>query len=76
VRRFLGWVEGKEVELTSITPGTVGQYLVGLGGSAAKRNQHLAALSRFFDRPVNRHVLVLNPPASVKGITDLVVERA
>src|SRR6478752_10166875 len=41
VRRFLAWVEGQGVELVAITPGMVGQYLVGLGGSAAKRNQHL-----------------------------------
>ena len=42
----------------AITPGMVGQYLVGLGGSAAKRNLHLAALRGFFDRlvqPACRH---------------------
>src|SRR6478752_8455306 len=49
VRRFLGWAEGQGVELAAITPGMVGQYLVGLGGSPAKRNQHLAALRGFFD---------------------------
>ena len=41
--------------------GMVGQYLVGLGGSPAKRNLHLAALRGFFHRMVNRHVCVLNP---------------
>jgi len=55
VRQFLGWVEGQGVELVGITRGMVGQYLVGLGESAAKRNQHLAALRGFFDRLVNRH---------------------
>jgi hypothetical protein len=30
VRRFLDWVEGQGVELKAITPGMVGQYLVGL----------------------------------------------
>src|SRR5207244_5487199 len=50
VKRFLAWVEGQGVELADITPKMVGQYLVGLGGSAAKRNQHLAALRGFFDR--------------------------
>src|SRR5262249_54408609 len=44
VKAFLAWAEGQGVELPSITPGMVGQYLVGLGGSPAKRNQHLAAL--------------------------------
>ena len=62
------------MELPAITPGMVGQYLVGLGGSAAKRNLHLSALRGFFDRLVNRHVVVLNPAASVKGVKDTVVE--
>ena len=74
VKRFLGWCEGQGVELPTITPGMVGQYLVGLGGSAAKRNLHLSALRGFFDRLVNRHVVILNPAASVKGVKDTVVE--
>jgi integrase/recombinase XerD len=52
----------------------VGQYLVGLGGSPSKRNQHLAALRGFFDRLVNRHVCILNPAASVRGVKDQVIE--
>ena len=52
----------------------VGQYLVGLGGSPAKRNLHLSALRGFFDRMVNRHVCILNPAASVKGVKDQVME--
>jgi integrase/recombinase XerD len=74
VKRFLAWAEEQGVELPSITPGMVGQYLVGLGGSAAKRNLHLSALRGFFDRLVNRHVVILNPAASVKGVKDSVVE--
>src|SRR5271165_2492710 len=38
VLRFLGWAEAEGGELAAITPGMVGQYLVGLGGSPAKRN--------------------------------------
>jgi hypothetical protein len=38
VRRFLAWAEGQGVGLPAITPGMVGQYLVGLGGSPATRN--------------------------------------
>src|SRR6266404_4380407 len=38
VRRFLAWCEGQGTALPQITPGMVGQYLVGLGGSPAKRN--------------------------------------
>jgi integrase/recombinase XerD len=74
VRRFLSWCEGQRVELSSITPGMVGQYLVALGGSPAKRNQHLAALRGFFDRLVNRHVVILNPAASVRGVKEQVIE--
>jgi site-specific recombinase XerD len=74
VKRFLAWAEGQGVELASITPGMVGQYLVGLGGSAAKRNLHLSALRGFFDRLVNRHVVILNPAASVKGVKETAIE--
>lgn len=74
VWRFLAWCEGQGAELAAITPGMVGQYLVGLGGSAAKKNLALAALRGFFDRLVNRHVVILNPAASVKGVKDTVVE--
>jgi site-specific recombinase XerC len=74
VKRFMAWVEREGVELPGITPRTVGQYLVGLGGSAAKRNLHLSALRGFFDRLVNRHVCILNPAASVKGVKDQVIE--
>jgi integrase/recombinase XerD len=74
VKRFLNWCEGQGVELPTITPGMVGQYLVGLGGSAAKRNLHLAALRGFFDRLVQRHVVLLNPAASVRGVKEQVIE--
>jgi integrase/recombinase XerD len=74
VRRFLSWCEGQGVELPSIAPGQVGQYLTGLGGSTAKRNLHLSALRGFFDRMVNRHVCILNPAASVKGVKEQVIE--
>src|SRR3954462_13481515 len=60
VKRFLAWVEGEGVELAAISPGMVGQYLVGLGSSPSKRNLHLAALRGFFDRLVQRHVVMLN----------------
>ena len=59
VTRFLAWCEQQGVELTTISPGMVGKYLVGLGGTPAKRNQHLAALRGFFDRLVQRHVVIL-----------------
>jgi integrase/recombinase XerD len=46
----------------------VGQYLVGQGGLAAKRNQHPAALRGSFDRLVNRHVRILNLASSFKAV--------
>lgn len=73
VKRFLAWAEEKGVELPTITPGMVGQYLVALGGSVAKRNLHLSALRGFFDRLVNRHVVILNPASSVKGVKETVM---
>jgi integrase/recombinase XerD len=73
-RLFLGWAEGQGVELAAITPGMVCQYLVGLGASPAKRNLHLSALRGFFDRMVNRHVCILNPASSVKGVKDQAIE--
>src|SRR4029077_1725563 len=74
VKSFLAWAEGQGKELPAITPGMIGQYLVGLGGSAAKRNLHLSALRGFFDRLVNRHVVILNPAASVRGVKEQVIE--
>ena len=74
VKRFLSWCEGQGVELPGVTPGMVGQYLVSLGGSPSKRNLHLSALRGFFDRLVNRHVVILNPAASVRGVKDQVIE--
>ncbi len=74
VKRFLAWAETQGVELPAIAPGMVGQYLVTLGGSVAKRNLHLSALRGFFDRLVDRHVVILNPAASVKGVKETVME--
>jgi site-specific recombinase XerD len=74
VKRFLAWCEEKGLELLTITPGQVGQYLVKLNGSPAKKNLHLSALRGFFDCLVQRHVVILNPASSVKGVKDKVVE--
>ncbi len=74
VKRFLAWAEGEGVELLELTPGKAGKYLAGLGGSPAKRNLHLSALRGFFDRLVNRHVVILNPFASVRGVKEETVE--
>ena len=74
VRRFLAWCEGQGVELNGVTPGMVGKYLVGLGGSPANFKQNLAALKGFFDKLVLRHVVAINPAASVRGVREQVIE--
>jgi hypothetical protein len=52
----------------------IGKYLVGTGGSAAKRNLHLSALRGFFDRMGQRRVVLQNPAASITGVKGTVVE--
>ncbi len=73
VHRFLAWCDTQGIELARIPPGTVGQYIRSLvtcdGRPAAKPTQklHLAAIRKFFDTMVQRHAIVLNPAASVRG---------
>jgi integrase/recombinase XerD len=74
VRQFLAWVEGRGLELPRITPADVGEYLQGLDLAVPTKKLHLAALRRFFDRLVNRHVAVINPAATVKAERYAVVE--
>jgi len=45
-----------------------------LGGLAAKSNRHFPALRRFFDRMVQRHAVLLNPAASLRGAEEKAVE--
>jgi integrase/recombinase XerD len=74
VRQFLAWVEERNLELPRISPGDVGEYLQGLELATPTKKLHLAALRRFFDRLVNRHVCVINPAATVKAERHSVVE--
>jgi integrase/recombinase XerD len=73
VHRFLAWCVTHDFELARIPPGSVGQYLRTLattdGKPASKPTQklHLAAIRKFFDTLVQRHAVVLNPAASVRG---------
>lgn len=73
VHRFLDWCRAQNLELARIPPGTVGHYIRALatvnGRPASKPTQklHLAAIRKFFDTLVQRHVVVLNPAASVRG---------
>ena len=74
VCRFLAWVKAEEVPLERITPGMVGSYFDQHPGSTPTRKLHLAALRAFFDVLVTRHVMILNPAASVRGERYQVVE--
>ncbi len=45
-----------------------------MSGGVPKKKLHLAAIRRYFDRLVTRHVFILNPAASVRGENSAVVE--
>jgi len=74
IRSFLDWLEPSGVTLTQVTPGMVGAYLDQLALAPPSKKLALAALRRFFDALVLRHVLILNPAASVRGERYEVVE--
>lgn len=73
VHRFLAWCTAQGFELVTIPPGSVGNYIRTLttnaGRPASKPTQklHLAAIRKFFDTLVQRHAVVLNPAATVRG---------
>ncbi|MCA9063942.1 MAG: site-specific integrase, partial [Planctomycetaceae bacterium] len=67
VNRFLQFVLPEVTTLAMITPAHVGRYFDQLSVSATTKKLHLSALRHFFDRMVNRHVMVLNPALSVRG---------
>lgn len=74
VARFLRWCEERSIDLVKIAPRDVGQYLDALDFAPATKKLHLAALRHFFDQLVNRHVIILNPAATVRGERLQVVE--
>jgi site-specific recombinase XerD len=67
VRKFLEWVDVKKTPLERITPGMVGAYFDQHPGKLPTRKLHLSAIRAFFDVLVNRHVIILNPAATVRG---------
>ncbi len=74
VRQFLAWADDRRLELPRITPGDVGEYMQGLDLATPTKKLHLAALRRFFDRLVNRHVAIINPAATVKSERYSIIE--
>lgn len=67
VRQFLTWAATQENSLDRITPGLVGRYFDQSAGSLPTQKLRLAAIRAFFDVLVNRHVVILNPAATVRG---------
>jgi integrase/recombinase XerD len=74
VRRFLDWAWQQRLELPRIAPKDIGQYLDGLSYAPPTKKLHLAGLRHFFDELVIRHVVILNPAASVRAERYQVVE--
>src|SRR5271157_3191455 len=76
VRHFLDWCDcpDRHIPLVRITPGHVGDYLAGLELATPTKKLRLAALRKFFDLLVVRHVVVLNRAASVRAERYSVVE--
>jgi integrase/recombinase XerD len=74
VRRFTTWAEERGLELVDIEPGHVGMYFQELRLAVPTKKLHLAALRKFFDRLTVRHVVVINPAATVRTERYSVVE--
>ena len=53
-------VRRAELQLIRVTPGDVGAYFQELPLAVRTKKLHLAALRKFCDRLVNRHVIVIN----------------
>jgi integrase/recombinase XerD len=67
VRTFLKWAEPRVPKIAEITPGMIGLYFDKHRGSIPTKKLHLSAIRAFFNVLVNRHVVVLNPAATVRG---------
>ena len=74
VRMFSEWCQGRELDLVRVTPADVGRFLDSLAVALPTKKLHLAALRRFFDALVMRHVPILNPALSVRSERYQVVE--
>lgn len=67
IRRFLGWVESYATDLAQVTPAMVGVFLRELKVSPPSQKLALSALRSFFQLLTERHLVVLNPAASVRS---------
>lgn len=67
VRLFLERCATDDLTLRQITPADAARFIRDLAPSVSTQKVALAALRRFFDLLVTRHVVILNPFASVRG---------
>jgi site-specific recombinase XerD len=74
IARFTDWASGQGIALAEIRAGDVGRYLKQLPGKTSSKKQHRAALKRFFDILVERHICLINP-AAVARTEKLVVKQ-
>lgn len=74
IRKFLEHCDRLGKDLTNVSPRDVGNYLDSLDYAASTKKLHLSGLRHFFDTLVTRHVVVLNPAASVRGERLQVIE--
>jgi integrase/recombinase XerD len=74
INKLLIWLERLGVSLAQVTPGMIGGYFDELEGSVPTKKLALSAIRRFFDTLVQRHVIILNPAATVRGERYAVVE--
>lgn len=63
LRRFLEWCEQHDLALSTTRPGDVGDYFREHSGCASTKKQHLAALRKFFNLLVERHICLISPAA-------------
>jgi len=74
VKKFLLFCEQRNRQLAGIMPRDVGEFIDSMPLSDATKKLYLSALRHFFDVLVQRHVVILNPAASVRGPRLRVVE--
>jgi integrase/recombinase XerD len=74
VKKFLAWCQERDLQLIRVSPGDVGAYFQEMPLAVPTKKLHLAAQRKFFDRLVNRPVIVINPAATVRAERYSVVE--
>ncbi len=67
LRRLLDWMERHGLAIDRLTPAHIGVYMRDLPGSAATRQQHLAAIRKFFSHLSLDGLIAANPALAVEG---------